>query len=136
MLTLGGNVAAIPAKAESTAGTSAPNETRHVPTTTISNDAKHAKRQHGHEHEAEYPRPRCHGQQPKQVSFLFLILLISSSPNRDIQPSNDATAGQAEPDAARPFRHGWSKQAHFTVIWGERSLAFQATAHRWRTFQP
>lgn len=52
MLTLGGNVATVPAKAESSAGTSAPDATRHGPTT-IPNDAKHAEWQHRcHEHEA------------------------------------------------------------------------------------
>ena len=135
MLTLGGNVATIPAKAESTAGTSAPNATRHDPAAAVSNDAKHAERRHGHEHEAGEPRPCCHGQQPKQVSILFLIFLISPPPNRDMQPSNDATAGQAKPDATRPFRHGWPKQTFIAGFWGERSLALQATTHR-RALQP
>ncbi|KLO84569.1 Som1 protein [Fusarium fujikuroi] len=61
---------------------------------------------------------------------------MANNQNNDIQPSNDATAGQAEPDAARSLRYGWPKQTFFTSVWGERSLAFQATAHRRRTVQP
>lgn len=59
MLTLGGNVAAIPAKAESTAGTSATDETRYG-YAAISDDAQHAERRHD-EHEAGQPCPRRHG---------------------------------------------------------------------------